>query len=70
MHPRLYLEAVDIGCWIAVHLDYIAVSCSLLFRDIYHVDVYIYRVRQKTGHSVLQKYCSDLHDFFAEIKVV
>jgi len=25
---------------------------------------------KKRGHSVLQKYCSDLHDFFAEIKVV
>jgi len=25
---------------------------------------------KKRGHSVLPKYCSDLHDFFAEIKVV
>jgi len=25
---------------------------------------------KKRGHSVLQKYCSDLHNFFAEIKVV
>ena len=25
---------------------------------------------KKRGHSVLQKYCSDLHSFFAEIKVV
>jgi len=25
---------------------------------------------KKRGHSVLQKYCSDLHDFFAEIKVI
>jgi len=31
---------------------------------------YIQGGPKKRGHSVLQKYCSDLHDFFAEIKVV
>jgi len=34
------------------------------------VAVIVWGGPKKRGHSVLQKYCSDLHDFFAEIKVV